>query len=125
MMAGRKMNTMQTYNWDSIEKEQMNPFLRRQVIHGDNMTIARLEIAKGCNVPQHSHVNEQIAMVQSGRVLFNIGGVETTIGAGETIRIPPNVPHFVDVIEDCIVFDLFSPRREDWIRGDDAYLRTK
>ena len=45
--------------------------------------------------------------------------------AGDTVRIPPNVPHFVDVIEDCVVFDLFSPRREDWIRGDDAYLRAK
>lgn len=116
---------MQTYNWGSIEKERMNPFLVRQVIHGDHMTIARLEIAKGASVGEHHHINEQIAMVQSGRVLFNIGGVESTLGAGETVRIPPNVPHFVEVIEDCIVFDLFSPRREDWIRGDDAYLRTK
>jgi quercetin dioxygenase-like cupin family protein len=116
---------MQTYQWASIEKEQMNPFLVRQVIHGDMMTIARLELKKGCNVPAHSHHNEQIAMVQSGRILFNIDGVESILGAGETIRIPPNVPHFVDVIEDCIVFDLFSPRREDWIRGDDAYLRSK
>lgn len=116
---------MQTYNWDAIEKEAMNPYLVRQVIHGDNMTIARLEIKKGCNVPEHSHINEQIAMVQSGRLLFNVGGVESILGAFETIRIPPNVPHFVDVIEDCVVFDLFSPRREDWLRGEDAYLRTK
>jgi quercetin dioxygenase-like cupin family protein len=119
------MKSMQTYDWSAIEKERMNPFLVRQVIHGDNMTIARLELAKGCGVPEHSHVNEQIAMVQSGRIMFNIGGVETPVGAGETVRIPPNVPHFVEVIEDCVVFDLFSPRREDWIRGDDAYLRTQ
>jgi quercetin dioxygenase-like cupin family protein len=117
------MKSMQTYDWGAIEKERMNPFLVRQVIHGDMMTIARLELGKGCSVPEHSHHNEQIAMVQSGRILFHGGGVETTLGAGETMRIPPNVPHFVKVIEDCIVFDLFSPRREDWIRGDDAYLR--
>ena len=116
---------MQTYDWSSIAKEQMNPLLKRQVIHGDNMTIARLELAKGCAVPEHSHHNEQIAMVQSGLIMFNVGGVESTIEAGQTIRIPPNVPHFVEVIEDCVVFDLFSPRREDWIRGDDAYLRAK
>jgi quercetin dioxygenase-like cupin family protein len=119
------MKSMPTYNWDAIEKEQMNPFLVRQVIHGDNMTIARLELAKGASVPEHSHENEQIAMVQSGRILFNLAGVESTVGAGETVRIPQNVPHFVKVIEDCIVFDLFSPRREDWLRGDDAYLRVK
>jgi quercetin dioxygenase-like cupin family protein len=116
---------MPTYDWASIEKERMNPHLVRQVIHGDNMTIARLELAKGCSVPRHNHINEQIAMVQSGRILFNLDGVEVTVGAGESVRIPPNVPHFVEVIEDCVVFDLFSPRREDWIRGDDAYLRSK
>jgi len=119
------MKDMPIYNWDSVAKEQMNPFLVRQVIHGDLMTIARLELAKGCSVAEHSHHNEQISMVQSGRVLFNVGGVASTVGAGETVRIPPNVPHFVEVVEDCVVFDLFSPRREDWIRGDDAYLRAK
>jgi quercetin dioxygenase-like cupin family protein len=117
------MKSMPTYNWDAVEKERMNPFLVRQVIHGDHMTIARLELKKGASVPQHSHHNEQVSMVQSGRILFNLDGVESTLGAGETMRIPPNVPHFVEVTEDCVVFDLFSPRREDWIRGEDAYLR--
>jgi len=119
------MKGMPTYHWDSVEKEQMNPHLVRQVIHGDHMTIARLELKKGAFVPQHSHHNEQVSMVQSGRIKFNLDGVEHTVGAGETVRIPPNVPHFVEVIEDCVVLDLFSPRREDWIRGDDAYLRAK
>ena len=117
------MKVMPNYDWKSVEKEQMNPLLMRQVIHGDLMTVARLELKVGCNVPQHSHINEQIAMVQSGRALFNLDGDETVVGAGEVVRIPPNVPHFVTVIEDCVIFDLFSPRREDWIRGDDAYLR--
>ena len=117
------MKSMPTYNWDAVEKERMNPFLVRQVIHGDHMTIARLELKKGASVPKHSHHNEQVSMVQSGRIMFNLDGVESTLGAGETMRIPPNVPHFVEVTEDCVVFDLFSPRREDWIRGDDAYLR--
>ena len=117
------MKGMQSYDWSSIEKERMNPKLVRQVIHGDLMTVARLELAKGCDVPQHSHHNEQIAMVQSGRVKFNVGGVETTVGGGQTVRIPPNIPHWVEVLEDSVVIDLFSPRREDWIRGDDAYLR--
>jgi hypothetical protein len=29
----------------------------------------------------------------------------------------------VEALEDSVVLDAFSPRREDWIRGDDAYLR--
>jgi hypothetical protein len=29
----------------------------------------------------------------------------------------------VVALEDTVVVDIFTPRREDWIRGDDAYLR--
>jgi hypothetical protein len=29
----------------------------------------------------------------------------------------------VEALEDTVAVDVFSPVREDWIRGDDAYLR--
>ena len=119
------MKGMQTYNWDSIEKERMNPFLVRQVIHGDNMTIARLELGKGASVPQHSHHNEQVSMVAVRPHPVQYRWHRNHARRRRNVRIPPNVPHFVEVMEDCVVFDLFSPRREDWIRGDDAYLRSK
>jgi len=45
------------------------------------------------------------------------------VRGGEALRIPPNAPHMVEAMEDCIVTDLFAPRREDWISGDDSYLR--
>ena len=37
--------------------------------------------------------------------------------------IPPHMPHKVEALEDTDVTDIFSPVREDWLRGDDAYLR--
>ena len=114
---------MQLYEWDQIKKEQMNPLFSRQVIHGKTMTVARLDIRKGCIVPKHSHHNEQISMVQQGSMRFNLDGVEKIVKGGEVMQIPPHVPHSVEALEDCIVVDLFSPPREDWIRGDDAYLR--
>jgi quercetin dioxygenase-like cupin family protein len=39
------------------------------------------------------------------------------------MQIPPNVPHEVEVIEDTIVFDVFSPIRQDWIDKTDTYFR--
>ena len=41
------------------------------------------------------------------------------------VAIPPNAPHLVEALEDSLATDLFSPIREDWIRGDDAYLRGR
>jgi quercetin dioxygenase-like cupin family protein len=114
---------MQLYDWTQIEKEQMSPVLARQVIHGENITVARLFLREGCSVPEHSHHNEQISMIEQGTVKFVIGGVEQLAKAGQVMRIPPHVPHSAQALEDSVAVDLFSPIREDWIRGDDAYLR--
>ena len=114
---------MKLQAWETVDSEQLNPHLNRRVIHGQNVTIARLELRKGGVVPEHSHINEQVSMVQTGAIKFVSNGREHIVRAGECLTIPPNVPHRVDVLEDSLVVDIFSPAREDWIRGDDGYLR--
>ena len=71
----------------------------------------------------HDHENEQIATVLEGRVRFVVGGEDRVVEAGMTVPLAANVPHEVEALEDSIVLDVFSPVREDWLRGDDAYLR--
>ena len=85
--------------------------------------LARVYLAKGCKVPEHSHHNEQISIIEEGSLKFVIAGEEKVVKAGEVLRIPPHVPHSAEAEEDCVGVDIFSPVREDWIRGDDAYLR--
>jgi len=118
-----RMPSMHLYDWNKLEWEQLNPRVARKVIHGANMTIARLDLRKGAVVPAHSHVHEQIATVDKGALKFLIDGGEQIVSAGQSIAIPPHVPHSVEALEDSAVVDVFSPAREDWIRGDDAYLR--
>jgi quercetin dioxygenase-like cupin family protein len=114
---------MEHYKWNGIPVEQMSPLVSRQVIHGDTITLARLVLKKGALVPLHAHINEQISTIDSGSLRFEVDGREIVVKAGETLVIPPNAPHLAEAHEDCIATDIFSPRREDWIRGDDAYLR--
>lgn len=114
---------MTIYSWNDVLKEQINPLMSRQMIHGQTMTVARLELKKGASVPEHSHHNEQITNLERGRMRFVLAGKETMLEAGQALHIPAHVPHSAEVIEDAVVVDLFSPPREDWIRGDDAYLR--
>ena len=114
---------MQHYNWNQIEKEQMNPAFARQVIHADTMTVARVYLRKGCFVPEHSHHNEQISMMEHGSLRFVVAGQEKVVKAGEVLHIPAHIPHSAEALEDSIAVDLFSPCRDDWKRGDDAYLR--
>lgn len=114
---------MDVYDWSAVPEEQLNPSVSRQVIHGSTMTLARLRLKKGALVPLHSHVNEQISLIEAGCLRFMIDGVEQIATAGHAVRIPPHAPHSVTAQEDSVALDLFSPIREDWIRGDDAYLR--
>jgi quercetin dioxygenase-like cupin family protein len=114
---------MKLHNWEQLPAEQMNASIVRKVVHTEQMTIARLNIQKDAVVPEHAHINEQVASVEQGALLFHIGGVDQVVRAGESLVIPPNVPHGVVALEDSVVTDVFTPRREDWIQGDDAYLR--
>ena len=111
------------YNWGKLEEEALSPLIGRKMIHGRNVTVARIRLRKGAVVPLHSHPNEQISMVESGALRFVIGGEERIARAGDTLVIPPEAPHMVEALEDSLAVDLFSPPREDWIRGDVAYLR--
>ena len=45
------------------------------------------------------------------------------VRTGETLVIPSNVEHAAVAMEDTVDMDCFSPIREDWLSGDDAYLR--
>lgn len=112
------------HSWDSITPEQLSPLLTRQYISGQQLMLARIVLRKGCIVPEHSHPNEQIAFILEGALRFNLPGESQTVRAGEILVIPANVPHSAEALEDTIDFDLFAPPRQDWIDGQDAYLRT-
>lgn len=111
-------------DWAEIPREELNEKLVRQAFHTAQMTVARLELKAGGRVPVHAHHNEQVTMVQSGALKFVMGdGSERVVRGGQVLELPAHVPHGVEVLEDSVAIDLFTPRREDWISGDDAYLR--
>ena len=109
--------------WDDEPIERLSDGIGRRMLNGEALTLAQITLAAGAVVPEHEHANEQIATVLSGRLRFTVGGEEREVGPGESVLIAGGVPHRVEVLENAVVIDVFAPRREDWIRGDDAYLR--
>ena len=114
---------MQVLRWDDEPLERLSDGIGRRMLNGEALTLAQITLAAGAVVPEHEHPNEQLATVVSGRLRFVVGGDEHEVGPGESVLITGGVPHRVEVLEDAVVLDVFAPRREDWIRGDDAYLR--
>lgn len=109
--------------WNNVEREEMNPLLYRQLIVGQQVMLARILLKKGCVVPWHSHVNEQLSSIFEGALKFWIDGQEIVVRAGEVLVIPPNMPHKAEALEDTLAIDTFHPPREDWINKTDSYLR--
>ena len=74
-------------------------------------------------IAEHSHHNEQISYILEGALRFIVGGEEKVVRAGEVLVIPPHMPHSAEALERTVDLDIFTPPRQDWITGDDAYLR--
>jgi quercetin dioxygenase-like cupin family protein len=109
--------------WAKVKNEQLSEVISRQMVSGEEATLARILIARGGIVPRHHHRSEQYTMILAGALKFIFDDGETTVHAGEMLLIPAHVPHAAEALEDTVDFDFFAPRREEWIRGDDAYLR--
>jgi quercetin dioxygenase-like cupin family protein len=114
------------YRWDEIPREELNEKLSRRLITGDQLMLAHVYLKKGCVVPKHSHMNEQLTYILEGALRFQLGedgAEEIVVRAGEVLHLPANVPHGAIALEDTLDVDVFYPPREDWLKQTDAYLR--
>ncbi|HET8679276.1 MAG TPA: cupin domain-containing protein [bacterium] len=107
----------------SMVPEVLNPNMKRRMLWGDRLMAAFLELKAGFVVPSHQHENEQLTYCISGTMRFFFPDRELVLRGGEVLLIPSNVPHGAEMMEDVVEMDFFSPPRQDWISGDDAYLR--
>src|ERR1035441_4559088 len=111
--------------WNSVELEDLNPLLQRQMIVGQDIMVARVLLKKGCIVPEHSHHNEQLTYILDGELKFWIDGKQIVVHSGEVLCIPAHMPHKAEALEDTVDLDVFNPPRADWINKTDHYLRER
>jgi quercetin dioxygenase-like cupin family protein len=114
---------LQYLPWEQVELEDINPLFQRQLIVGQEVMLARVLLKKGCIVPLHSHINEQLTYILEGALKFWIDGREIVVRAGQVLTIPPDMPHKAEALEDTVDLDIFHPPRADWLSKTDSYLR--
>ena len=113
-------------NWDDVPEEQVNPMMKRKLVYGDKIMIAKMRFKDGFVVPLHSHENEQITQVTVGTIRFWFGAEKEQVidlHAGDSIVIPGNLPHEALMIGDVEETDTWAPPRLDWLDGTDYYLK--
>jgi quercetin dioxygenase-like cupin family protein len=96
---------------------------RRTKTHGRTMYQMMAQLGSGSRMPEHSHPQEQIVHILSGRMKLIVEGVAHDLKTGDSFYLASDVPHGVETIEDTRVLDTFSPPREDYLAQDEKQTR--
>jgi quercetin dioxygenase-like cupin family protein len=94
---------------------ELAPGVRMFPRFGENVMFMVVELDPNAVVPSHSHPHEQMGLVLSGTITFEIGGAQLQLGPDGAYEIPSGVEHgAVAGPEGCRVVDIFQPVREDY-----------
>lgn len=106
-------NVVEVVSWDDIVPEIVGPGIERRTLHGERQTLVRYRYAPGSVFPSHAHPEEQITVVLSGAIAFEIAGERRTLEPGQIAVIPGEVEHGAYVVGDETVdtLNMLSPRR--------------
>ena len=71
--------------------------------------------AAGTIVPLNKHSEEQTGYLVSGHILLFLDGRQYDMKPGDAWAIPVGMPHSVQILEDSVVVEIFSPVRKDYL----------
>ena len=101
----------------TVKGERINDKITRKIVSGERGMIVWWSNKKGAHAQAHKHPHEQIFWIISGKMDFRMGKERRLCGPGDVCVIPGGVEHEAWFPEDCEVIDVFTPPREDFLKG--------
>jgi quercetin dioxygenase-like cupin family protein len=109
-------NSIYWGNIESMPSLEPLPGITMWPAPGTNMMINFVRIEPGAEVPLHQHPHEQGGTVIEGTIFMTIDGETREMRVGDVYIAPPNIVHGATAGPDgCLVVDIFSPPREDYL----------
>ena len=102
------------YNLSNIISKEIMPGYHGKLVHTQNTSLAFWEVEEGAEVPEHSHMNEQIMHVIEGEFEFTLDGNTQVYHPGDIVVIAPHLKHSGKALTTCKLLDVFSPTREEY-----------
>ncbi len=112
------MTTVRVHRWDEIALEKITEMISQKIVAGEREMLAQIYLKRGALVPMHSHESEQMTYILQGALKVLVGGEEMTVREGEVLHVPSWISHQAEALEDTFELDVFSPVRQDWLRGE-------
>ena len=118
MTPPNALAVFQHLDWSAIPIEHIADGVTRQMVVGDRIMVCRLTLAARTVTPIHTHVHEQLTLVERGRADFFVDGNTRTANPGDILLFPSGVLHGATMLdEDVVLIDIFSPPREDFLQA--------
>lgn len=112
-------NLMQNKEWEKVA-----PGMKRRFMgYDDNIMMVQVHFEKDAIGARHKHFHSQTTYVVSGKFQITIGENKQLLEAGDGFYAPPNVEHEALCLEEGILIDVFSPIREDFMKGVSGYTK--
>jgi quercetin dioxygenase-like cupin family protein len=100
----------------SVDSRELQKGTRiKTLAWGSKTMMVEFNIQQNSSVPRHHHPHEQIGYLVAGRMQLSVGDQTHDVGPGDSWCIPADVPHAARAEEDCVVIEVFSPPRQDYL----------
>jgi len=87
----------------------------KTLVYGDRTSLGEFHLKKDTIIPDHNHPHEQTGYMITGKAIFIIDGNRFEANSGDSWSIKSNVIHGVEVLENSVLIEVFSPVREDYL----------
>jgi len=87
----------------------------KTLVHGQKTHLIEFLLEKGNSLPSHAHPHEQTGYLVSGKISLIIDQEKFMVSPGDSWCIPGDVEHSVEVLEDSVAVEVFSPVREEYL----------
>ena len=99
-----------------INIEEIEDGIKRQIMgYTDDLMLVRVFFKKGAIGYTHYHIHHQISYVESGKFEIEIDNKKKILIKGDTFTVQPHQEHGAVCLEDGILIDTFSPKRDDFL----------
>ena len=95
----------------ALPQEQISEKISRRILSGDQGMIVWWSIGAGVHIESHSHANEQIVWLLTGKMDFRLGAERRVCLRGDVVVIPSGVEHEAWFLEDTEVIDFCASSR--------------
>jgi len=114
-VLGQREMEMPVYNWDKLEKAELNPLVFGKIVQTDKAMVARITCPAGKLMNKHIHDFDQITNMLRGKMKWTIEGEgEYIVGPGDVMVMKAGVAHSGEVFEEAEYLDIFVPPRQDF-----------